>query len=53
MGKNIVRILSLVGAGISLVATLVTNLAQEKLIEQTVDERIDEKLAKIEEDEES
>lgn len=47
-----VRFISLIGAGVGLLATLITNYASEKMMEQTIDEKVKEALANRENEEE-
>lgn len=50
---NAVRLISLAGMALAGVATLVTGYAQNKQMEETIEEKVNEALAKRESEEES
>lgn len=46
-----VKLIGFVGVGLGMLATLVSNYAQEKQMEETIEEKVNEALAKRDEEE--
>lgn len=48
---NVVKLIGFVGIGLGTLATVISNYAQEKQMEETIEEKVNEALAKRDEEE--
>lgn len=48
---GLVKLIGFIGVGLGMLSTLVSNYAQEKQMEETIEEKVNEALAKREEEE--
>lgn len=48
---DVVKLIGFVGVGLGMLATFVSNYAQEKRMEETIEEKVNEALAKRDEEE--